>query len=151
MKGNLEDAQAAMRLRQQLSKCKRINVPKTRRPTEEELRLFFLEDLERESLGLKPKKHPRRILIKARAPAPKKIEKEPADRRKKHGNRWSAYGTVNADSETPASATNLSIRNWGFKIKVREQEELCKSGSNISPGGNADDSRPTTTLIKRET
>ncbi len=41
-------------------------------------------------------------------------------RSKKNGECWSKFGMVNAD---PASPFQRSIRNWGAKIKIREDRE----------------------------
>jgi hypothetical protein len=128
MRGNLQDEQAAMRARQHSRKPKpKPKKVKFREPTEEEERLFFVEDLERELQGLKPKRRPKRIRI---VPIPTE-EKLPAKRVKAHGNRWSAFGTVNADSASPVHA---SIRNWGLKIKTREDED--QPCANPRPSGS---------------
>jgi len=49
--------------------------------------------------------------------APKPSNPEPKPRNKPYGNRWSKLGVVNADCPSP---TQGSIRNWGMKMKVRE-------------------------------
>lgn len=41
------------------------------------------------------------------------------DKNEPHGKCWSKFGTINTDSASPVRA---SIRNWGLKIKAREEE-----------------------------
>jgi len=128
MRGNLQDEQAAMRARQ-LRKAYPEPKPKKvkfRKPTEEEERLFFIDDLERELRGLKPKRHPKRIRITAQGNIP-------LPRVKAHGNLWSELGMVNADL-VPGSQTELSIRNWGLKIKTRSVENSCQDEQRAKQG-----------------
>src|SRR5438270_8993630 len=113
MRGNLQDEQAAMRARQQQKSDAQPNTVQFRTPTEEEERLFLIEDLERELRGLKTKRRTRRIPITLQdilPPAGVKV----------HGNRWSTFGTANAESTSPVRA---SIHKWGLKIKAQKGEE----------------------------
>ncbi len=119
MLGTLKDNQAAMRARRATAKSKKKKtlvvghlpsaktIPRKRRvPTCAELVQLALAG---NPYGFKPLPHK----LQPKVAKVKKVHVK----RETHGTRWSKLGMVNADHH---SMTYNSIRNWGMKIKLRE-------------------------------